>query len=201
MVKDVIKKAAPNATNANLDKYVPFLTELMPKYGIDTPLRQRHFLAQLLHESGSFSAVRENLNYSVDGLMKTFPKYFATRAIAEQYARKPSKIANCVYANRMGNGPQESGDGWRYRGGGLIQTTGRTNYELTGKGIGIPLVQKPELITEPKTAVESACWFWRSRGLNILADLDDIVAVTKRINGGVNGLDDRKKFYSKLQIS
>jgi putative chitinase len=194
----ILQKAVPSISAANRAKYVPFLVELMPKYNIDTALRQRHFLAQLLHESGEFSVVRENLNYSASGLLKTFPKYF-NGAQAAAYARQSEKIANRVYANRLGNGNENSGDGWKYRGGGLIQTTGKSNYKATGEAIGVDLVKNPELITEPKNAVASACYFWHKNNLNSLADKDDILAVTKRINGGTNGLEDRKKYYSMLK--
>ena len=196
-LRDIIRRAAPHIRNEHLDLYLPHLEELMKKYGIDTPLRQMHFLAQLLHESGAFSAVRENMNYSADGLLRVFPKYF-TPEQAQQYARQPQQIANRVYANRMGNGNEASGDGWRYRGGGLIQTTGKSNYDITGKAIGVDLVRTPERIIEPRIAVESACHFWQRNGLNHHADRDDIHTVTRRINGGLNGLADRQKYYAGL---
>jgi len=198
-LKSIIKAAAPQVTAINLEKYVPYLEKLMPEYQINSALRMRHFLAQLLHESGGLSAVRENLNYSAARLLQIFPKYFNSAQAAE-YANKPEKIANRVYANRLGNGQENSGDGWKYRGGGLIQTTGKSNFAATGKGIGIDLVRLPELIAEPPFAVESACWFWKTNGLNALADKNDIIAVTKRINGGTNGLDDRKKYFNNLKI-
>ena len=199
-LKEIIKNAAPNVTQTNLDKYCPHLTGLMPKYGMDTPLRQRHFLAQLLHESGWFQYVRENLNYSAEGLLKIFPKYFSSISLARQYERQPEKIANQVYGNRLGNGNVASGDGWRFIGRGLIQITGRFNYENVSQAlfVDLRLLDKPSLLEEPQYAVESACYFWKSNNLNALADEDDIVAVTKRINGGVNGLDDRKRYYDKL---
>jgi putative chitinase len=196
-LKAVIKKAAPTVKQENLDKYVPFLFDLMPKYGIDTTLRQRHFIAQLLHESACFSAVRENLNYSADGLLKTFAKYFDAQT-AQEYARKPEKIANRVYANRLGNGNEASGDGWKYRGGGAIQTTGKTNYQTTGTAIGVDLVANPDLIADPQYYIGSACYFWQKNAINTPADKDDITAVTKKINGGTNGLEDRKKYYAAL---
>ena len=201
-LKEIIKKASPYSTNANLDRYTPFLTDLMPKYAINTPLRQRHFLAQALHESGGFSAVRENLNYSADGLLAVFPKYFPTRTEAEKFARKPEKIANRVYANRMGNGSEESGDGWRHIGRGLIQISGKDNYIKTSQALfdDDRLLTIPEILETPYYAVASACYFWQANHLNALADADDIVAVTKRINGGTTGLEYRKKYYKKLKI-
>lgn len=199
-LNEILRAAAPNATLKNIITYEQYLNELMPKYGIDTTLRQRHFLAQLLHESGAFNYVSENMNYSADGLLKTFGKYFPTRAEAEHYARQPDKIANRVYANRMGNGSESTGDGWRYRGRGLIQTTGKDNYLMASKGMfgDERLLWMPEILEQPEYAVESACFFWKANNLNALADRDDIVAVTRRINGGTNGLNDRQKYYHAL---
>jgi len=198
-----LKEALKNhVTDANVARFADHLAELMPKYGIDTPLRQRHFLAQLLHESGGFNAVRENLNYSVDGLLKTFPRHFPNRQLAEQYAKQPERIANRVYANRMGNGDEASGDGWRHIGRGLIQTTGKDNYTATSRALfgDDRLLRQPHLLEEPRHAVESACFFWKSNNLNALADRNDISAVTRRINGGLNGLADRQKYFNNLNI-
>jgi len=198
-MKDVLKN---HVSVANIAKYADLLAELMPKYGIDTPLRQRHFLAQLLHESGGFRLVCENLNYSADGLLKTFSRYFATRAVAEQYARQPERIANRVYANRMGNGNEASGDGWRFIGRGLIQTTGKNNYRATSQALfgDDRLLEQPEMLEHPRWAVESACYFWKANNLNALADKNDIEAVTRRINGGLNGLADRRKYFNDLTL-
>ena len=198
-LREVLKN---HAKEANIAKYADLLAELMPKYEIDTPLRQRHFLAQLLHESGGLSAVRENLNYSADGLLKTFPKYFPTNALAVQYARQPELIANQAYANRMGNGTVASGDGWRFIGRGLIQTTGRTGYARTSQALfgDDRLLTQPHLLEEPRHAVESACYFWKANNINRFADKNDIVAVTFAINGGINGLAERKKYFNALQI-
>jgi len=203
-MREIIRSASPHTTAANLDLYTPLLVELMPKYGIDTPLRQRHFLAQLLHESGGFRAVRENLNYSADALMSVFgTRHFANRAEAETFARQPERIANRVYSNRMGNGNEASGDGWRFIGRGLIQTTGRNNYTAVSQALygDNRLLTQPELLEEPRNAVESACFFWRSNNLNALADKDDIQAVTRRINGGLNGLADRQQFFDRLILT
>jgi len=200
-LKRILREASTGISDEGIAKYVPFLLELMPKYEINTPLRQRHFLAQVLHESGGFRFVRENLNYSTDGLLKTFPRYFH-RGLAEEYARKPQKIASRVYANRMGNGDEESGDGWLYIGRGLIQITGRINYLMVSQALfgDARLLGEPTLLEEPQYAVESACYFWQEHSLNTLADKDDIVAVTRRINGGINGLDDRIKYYHNLNL-
>jgi putative chitinase len=200
-LQEIIKKAVPKAVQVNIDKYVPYLVELMSKYGIDTPLRQRHFLAQVLHESAGFTAVKENLNYNADALLRVFPKHFLTREIAEQYARNPEAIANKVYGNRLGNSYEWSGDGWRYVGRGLIQITGRENYFYCSHALfgDDRLVKHPHLLEEPCNAVASACWYWQKNNINVLADMDDIRAVTKRINGGYNGLEDRLKYYNTLK--
>ena len=198
-LRDALKN---HAKEANIAKYADLLAELMPKYEIDTPLRQRHFLAQLLHESGGLSAVRENLNYSAEGLLKTFPKYFPTTALAVQYARQPELIANQVYANRIGNGTVASGDGWRFIGRGLIQTTGRSNYTKTSQALfgDDRLLTQPHLLEETRHAVESACYFWKANNLNAFADKNDIEGVTRRINGGLNGLNERRIYFNTIKI-
>jgi len=198
-LKDAIKKASPKA---NVDRYADLLEELMPKYGIDTPLRQRHFLAQLLHESAGFNAVRENLNYSADSLLQVFPKYFRNYEEAYSYARKPEWIANLVYANRMGNGNVASGDGWRFIGRGLIQTTGKENYAKTSQALfgDQRLLDFPYLLEEAQYAVESACYFWKANNINRHADKNDIDAVTRAINGGLHGLNERMMYFNKITI-
>ena len=201
-MQNIIQNAAPHATIANIEKYTPLLLELMPKYGIDTPLRQRHFLAQLLHESGGFRAVRENMNYSGEALWRVFPRHFKSQVEALTFARQPERIANRVYANRIGNRDEASGDGWRFIGRGLIQVTGRANYTEVSRALfgDDRLLTNPELLEQPHYAVESACWWWRSRQLNRHADNNDISAVTRVVNGGLNGLNDRKKYFENLQI-
>jgi putative chitinase len=198
-LKAELKKA--RVTDSNIEKYAPVLSELMPSYGIDTPLRQRHFLAQLLCESGGFYAVRENLNYSTDGLLSVFRKYFPTRDEAENFARLPEKIANRVYGGRIGNGSEASGDGWKFIGRGLIQITGRMNYSLVSKALfgDERLLEKPEMLEEPRYAVESGCWYWQSNNLNLYADKNDLLTVTKRINGSTNGLEIRQSYYNDLK--
>lgn len=181
------------------------LPSVIEKFGITNPLRLSHFLSQCAHESGNFKFLRENLNYSADGLLKIFPKYFKDKPSAEAYARKPEKIANRVYASRMGNGDEASGDGWKFAGKGYIQLTGRSNYTEFSKFIGEDCVANPELVAT-KYPLSSAAFFFNKNGLWTICDKgasDDIVtAVTKRVNGGTHGLDDRlakfKSFNSAL---
>ena len=179
--------------------YLPFIATVLPKFGIDTPLRKAHFLAQVAHESGGLKYSKENLNYSAQGLRSVFGKYFRTMEIAQSYARKPEKIANKVYADRMGNGNEASGDGWKYKGRGLIQLTGKENYQNFSQDYGVDCVNNPDLLLDPEWALTSACWFWKKRNLNRYADNDDILMVTKRINGGINGLNDRQQYLDSLK--
>ena len=181
------------------NKWAPYLQAAAEKFHIDTPERIAGWLAQCAHESNNFRALVENLNYSADALRKTFPKYFSVIEAA-QYARKPEKIANRVYADRMGNGPESSGEGWKYRGRGLIGLTGKTNYRIFGKDIAQEkeLLDNPDMLTEPKYAALSAAWFWAVNGLNQLADAKDIVGMSKRVNGGTIGLDHRKQLYTQI---
>lgn len=182
-----------NLNKKECDYYYEALQTLLIQYNIDTPLRIAHFLAQILHESGHFKYNEENLNYSAKALRSVFGKYFKTDKEAEEYARKPEKIANRVYANRMGNGDEDSGDGWLRRGRGLIQLTGTDNYKACSKALNIDLMKNPDLIvSNAEVCVETACWFWNKNNLNQYADKDDIVSITKKVNGGKNGLDDRK---------
>lgn len=162
---------------------------LFAKYGVTTMLRIANFMGQLEHES-NLKPISENLNYSADGLLKTFPKYF-TKEQSLQYARQQSRIANRVYANRMGNGDESSGEGWKFRGRGFIQITGKENYFRLSNDTDIDFMHNPDLLLEEANAIISALWFWNIKGLNALADKDDVKGITKRINGGVNGLDDR----------
>jgi len=181
------------------NKYVSYwytaLAQLLPQYEINTTERIAAFLAQCAHESGGFVFIKENLNYRWQSLRKTFPKYFPTDALAQQYEKQPEKIANRVYANRMGNGPEESGDGWRFCGRGLIQVTGRENYSWFAASLQISPEEASEYMETFEGAAQSACWFWESNNLNQWADCGDIVTLTKRINGGTIGLEDRKKHY------
>jgi len=179
------------------------LSVLLPDYDIDTPRRMAAFIAQCAHESGGFSVLQENLNYKPQALRRLFSKYFPDDAIAGQYCAKLNKqeaIANRIYASRMGNGDESSGDGYRFRGRGLIQLTGRSNYQNFADSIevdGRPLKidEVPAYLETFEGAAQSACWFWETNNLNKWADDGDILTLTKRINGGTIGLEDRKKHY------
>jgi putative chitinase len=181
------------------------LGEVMKKFEIDTPLRLAHFLGQCDHESNGFKVKNENLNYSADGLKKIFPKYFPDD-LADEYARQPEKIASRVYSNRMGNGDEESGDGWKYRGRGFIQLTGRNNYIDFGEAIEEDIENDPGLVSDTYPLL-SAAWFFDKNNINRISDMGDgvdiITKVTKRVNGGLMNLNDRidkfNKFYTILQ--
>ena len=174
--------------------WVDPLNETFARFGLVDPFHVSAFLAQIGHESARLSSVEENLNYSSNGLTSTFPKYF-THEQANDYARQPVKIANRVYADRMGNGDEISGDGFRYRGKGLLQVTGKENHAACGKALGLPLVDDPELLLEPINAALSAGWFWNAKKLNNLAELEDLRGITKVVNGGMNGFADRQLLY------
>jgi len=154
-----------------------------------TPLQVAHWLAQVGHESGGFKRLTENLNYSAEGLRSTWPSRFNAQNAAD-YARQPEKIANYVYGARLGN--SQAGDGWKYRGRGLIQLTGRENYRKAGEALGLPLEGDPDLATSPHVAAQIAVWYWETRNINRFADRDDVLAVTRSVNGGTNGIDDRR---------
>ena len=174
------------------------LAQLLPDYEINTPQRIAAFIAQCAHESGGFMILKENLNYRPETLRKIFPKYFPTDDMARAYCAMPNKqeaIANRVYANRMGNGDEHSGDGYRYCGRGLIQLTGKDNYSFFAGSLGISVEEASEYLGTFEGAAQSACWFWETNNLNQYADSGDILTMTKRINGGTIGLEDRKKHY------
>ena len=194
VTSDILSALAP--TNKNIDIWVEAMNKILPRYDIMSPKRLAAFLAQTAHESAGFTAVRENLNYSAQGLMKTWPARF-NQTTAAAYARQPEKIANKVYANRMGNGDEASGDGWRYRGRGLIQTTGKANYTKLAQYIKKTLQETIEYCETVEGAVESACFYWASNNLNAIADTGDMAALTRRINGGAIGLADRLDKYKK----
>jgi putative chitinase len=187
------------------DAVIGMIPDTAAKFQINTPLRLAHFLAQCGHESGGFKATSENLNYSAKGLNGTFKKYFPTLESALPYERKPEKIANKVYASRMANGSEASGDGYKFRGRGYIQLTGKDNYTQFGKAIGEDVLSNPDIVSG-KHALLSAAWFWSKNGLNNLSDggsTDAVVTtITKRVNGGTIGLADRikhfKEYYSLL---
>lgn len=185
-------------SNDDAEQYIHHLEETLPKYGIaETRMRLAHFFAQILHESGCMRFDMENLNYSSEALLKVFAKYFETKEVANAYARQPEKIANRVYANRMGNCSEVSGDGWKYRGRGLIQLTGRNNYKAFAEWVGDDrVIDEPDLVSS-EYAVHSAVFFWDKNNLNKLADKDDVVGLTKKINGGDNGLAHRRELLNK----
>jgi len=173
------------------------MVEMFPKYEITTPNRVAGFIAQTAHESASYKTITENLNYSAKALNAIFGKYFHRAGVdAEKYHRQPEKIANRIYAGRMDNGDTASGDGWTFRGGGILQLTGRYNYTEFGKTVGMSAEEATNYVRTPEGAIESACWFWKTNNINKYCDSDDIVRMTKRINGGTIGLADRKKHYA-----
>jgi len=178
-------------------KWLQPLEDTFAKYDINTPECQAAFIGQCAHESGNFKVLQENLNYSAEGLMKTWPSRFPTREIADQYARQPAKIAGKVYNGRLGNTTEE--EAAKYLGRGLIQLTGKENYANCGLGLGVDLLSDPDLLSTPEYAALSAGWFWDKKGLNSLADSEDIETMTKRINGGLIGLDDRKAKIAKAK--
>lgn len=195
-----------NLKNVISEEVLSQIPETVEKFNLNTPLRLAHFLAQCAHESGNWKFKVENLNYSAAALQSVFRKYFPDEATAAQYARKPESIANKVYANRMLNGDEASGDGWKFRGRGYIQLTGRQNYSFFNTAVEDNIIENPDLVAE-KYPLLSAAWFWDSNNLNTLADKgdtdSDVTAITKRVNGGTHGLDDRlSKFrnYYKLLV-
>lgn len=172
-------------------EWIDAINATFEKFDISTPERQACFLGQCAHESAGFTALSENLNYSASSLCRVWPKRFPTVTDGQNYERNPQKIANKVYANRMGNGDEESGEGWAYRGRGLIQLTGKTNYEACGEAIGVDLVSNPDLVSTPEYAALTAGWFWDKNHLNKFADANDMEGLTKKINGGTHGIEDR----------
>lgn len=181
--------------NKYVEHWYEALEQLFPDYDINTPQRMAAFIAQCAHESGNFNILKENLNYRAATLRKIFPKYFPTDEIANQFAGKQEAIANKVYANRMGNGNEESGDGFRYCGRGLIQLTGKNNYQAFADSLEMDVEDVPHYLATFEGAAQSACWFWESNNLNRFADAGDIKGLTKAINGGYIGLEDRIKHY------
>ena len=191
---DQLKQLIPK--NKHVTYWHNALEKLLPDYGIDNERRIAAFVAQCAHESGEFTMIKENLNYRWETLRKIFPKYFPTDELAKQFAQKPEAIANKVYANRMGNGDEASGDGYRYSGRGLIQLTGKDNYFWFAESIGISAEEASEYMGTFEGAAQSACWFWETNNLNKWADQGDIETLTRKINGGTIGIEDRKKHYA-----
>jgi putative chitinase len=182
------------------DTVIAQIPDVQTKFEINTPLRLAHFLAQCGHESGGFKAVSENLNYGAAGLQSIFKKYF-TPVSAKEFERKPEKIANIVYANRMGNGPQASGEGWKFRGRGYLQITGKSNYSALTKDTGIDFLENPDLIATTYPLM-TAGWFFKKNNLFILCDKgatrEVVESVTKRVNGGLIGIEDRWKHFQEF---
>ena len=193
----VEKMAAMLPGNQYVEDWHHSVHVMLPKYEINTAARVASFIAQCAHESLNWTVLQENLNYRWTSLRKVFPKYFPTDALAKSYAHQQMQIANRVYANRMGNGGEASGDGYRYRGRGLIQLTGKNNYRAFGDSIGMELADVPDYLTTFDGALESACWFWTINDLNSYADSGDIKAQSRRINGGYNGLADRLQKFDR----
>jgi putative chitinase len=190
LTKDQLKQMVKNPY---IDHWYEVLEQLLDDYDINTPLRVAHFIAQCAHESGNFVFIKENLNYKAASLRKIFGKYFPTDELALQYANKPERIANRIYANRMGNGDEASGDGYRYCGRGLIQLTGKDNYTFFAGSLGIPVEEASDYLATFEGAAQSACWFWEQNNLNRFADANDVKGLTRAINGGYIGLEDRQK--------
>lgn len=206
LTSEILRKIYPLSKNIN--RYLGALNMSMLECGIDTVDRARAFLAQVGHESSQLNNIEENMNYSAQGLRKFFPKYFPTQKEALAFARNPERIANRVYADRMGNGGEESGDGWTFRGRGLIQITGRDNYASMSSLMGKDLTIWPDALLLPLDACRSAALWWKANGLNALADKlsgsgerKTFEAITKRVNGGLNGIDDRWEIYQKAKAA
>lgn len=202
-----LKRVVPTLGKEAVDEFVASFNMWAVHFGIDNPKRVLHYLAQVFHESGALSATSENLNYSTGGLLRTFPKYFKTRAIAKQYAHKPQMIANRVYANRMGNGDEASGDGWKYRGRGVIGLTGKSMYKLFTEFdlCTEDVVNNPDAVAKFPLNQTASMWFWERYGLNEIADQDDginsmtiVERITLKVNGGTNGIASRKYYYRKF---
>jgi len=208
---------AAGVKRATAEKWVEAVAAACQEFNINTPQRIAGFLSQCAHESGGFERLQENLNYSADGMAGIWPRRFAVigpdkkpvkkdgKNIPNKFAlalhRKPEMIANVVYSGRMGNGPTESGEGWLYRGRGLKQLTGKDNHRACSAGLGVDLVANPDLLLEPVYAARSAAWFWATNKCNNFADAGDIEGLTKKINGGLIGIDDRKKRYASAVSS
>jgi putative chitinase len=184
-------------TNKYIDEWCSSLNDFLPNYEIDGLERVSAFISQCAHESGNFAFLKENLNYRWESLRRVFPKYFPNDELAKKYAHNQQAIASRVYANRMGNGDEASGDGWKYCGRGLIQLTGYNNYKKFADYVELDVDDLPEYLTTFDGAIHSACWFWEINNLNKFADSNDLRGLTRAINGGYNGLEDRISKYEK----
>lgn len=195
MTQDQIRRIFPRIQPNKISG----LIDAMDHFNINTPLRQAAFLAQCAHESREFTTTEENLNYSPDRLLAVFPKHFQTTEEANRYGRNPQAIANRVYANRMGNGPESSGDGYKYRGRGYIQLTGHDNYMRYAAATATDALNNPDIVFDTEGAALSAAWFWSKNGMNELADKEDMMTITRRVNGGLNGLQERMAYYHQAR--
>lgn len=191
-----VEKLAQCIKNKEIEAWFDALSAHLPEFEITSVSRVAGFISQCQHESSDFNTLEENLNYSAKGLLATWNKRFT--GVADDYARKPEMIGNRAYCNRMGNGPEESGDGWKYRGRGILQITGKENYTICSEDLfgDDRLVEQPELLSTPEYAILSACWYWKKNKLNAICDTGDVALLTKRINGGTLGLDDRIKHWN-----
>jgi putative chitinase len=196
---ELLKEIAPQTKTEKLEGFVEGLQYACDRFEINTPSRLACFLAQVAHESGGFNAVKENLNYGAQGLVNTFKKYFPTLEAAHPYERNPETIANRVYANRMGNGDEHSGDGFKHRGRGLIQLTGHDNYASFAADMGMTIDEAIDYLETYEGAAMSAAWFWWKNNLNTWADQEDMLTLTKKINGGTIGLEDRKHHFEIIK--
>lgn len=195
-----LRNILPNLRQDRAEELLPYLIATLEEFYINTPARIAAFMGQICHESSGLTVFEENLNYSADRLLKVFPKYFKVDNVAA-YERHPQKIANRVYASRMGNGDEASGDGWKYRGQGSIQLTGKENHLECGEDLGIDLLNCPELASEKENTFRVAGWFWSKRNLGNLADRGEFKEITRKINGSYNGLDERYTYYRKAKAA
>ncbi len=193
--------AAAGITDDAAVMWRPFLCDAGAVFGITSPKCVAAFLAQVGHESNGFASLAENLNYSSKALCTVFKKYFPTEESTKGFSRNPERIASRVYADRMGNGNEGTKDGWKYRGRGLIQITGKTNYAECGQMLGLDLLHAPHLLETPKYAALSAAWYWHSRGLTPIAEDGHFELLTKKINGGLHGFEDRKARWEKAKAA
>ncbi|MEK7728076.1 MAG: glycoside hydrolase family 19 protein [candidate division KSB1 bacterium] len=189
----------PKLPDAKRTAFLPPLQSAMNEFAVNTPKREAAFLAQIAHESGELTIFAENLNYSANGLMATWPKRFPDLATAQKYERNPEKLANYVYASRVGNGNEASGDGWKFRGRGPIQITGRENYQKYGSRLNVDLINNADRAAAPEVGFRVAGLYWKENGLNELADSEMFETITKRINGGLKGLEERKHYYARAK--
>lgn len=193
--------AAAGCSAAIAASFAGPMSAAMVEFGISAPTAQAMFIAQFGHETAGYSRTVEGLSYSAEALIRTWPSRFPTIDAARPYERAPERLANYVYAGRMGNGDEASGDGWRYRGRGVPMLTGRSNYAAAGPALGVDLVGLPDLLLQPSIGARCAGWFWRTRGCNASAEAGDVEKVTRLINGGLIGLDDRRARWLRAQAA